>query len=155
MNVNVHQSEIDNAGQGLFVNNNYTFRKGEIMCVYEGELVAHDVATAPGYNSDYMIEVLDNEWVIDAKNTESFAKYANDPIEKKKYNAYLIANDNLTVVLVANKKIGPGKEIYVPYDENFWHNWDHYDALSQDHKWALYERGSAPFRAWVEENYMN
>ena len=43
----------------------------------------------------------------------------------------------------------------MPYDENFWHNWDHYDALSQDHKWALYERGSAVFRAWVEENYMN
>ena len=119
MNVNVHQSEIDHAGQGLFVNNNYTFRKGEIMCVYEGELVAHDVATAPGYNSDYMIEVLDNEWVIDAKDTESFAKYANDPIEENMYNAQLIANDNLTVALVAKTQLVPKKRFMLNMMKTF------------------------------------
>ena len=71
------------------------------------------------------------------------------------HNADLIANDNLTALLVASKPIPPGKEIYLEYGEFFWHNWDHCDSLSYDHKWELYDRGSAEFRDWFEENYIN
>ena len=153
MNVNIHQSEIDHAGQGLFVNNNHTFRKGDIICPYEGELVEYDIATDLTYESDYRFEVKENEWVIDAKDTETFGKYANDPIDEDLYNCHLIANNNLTALLIATKRIGPGKEIYVEYDENFWHHYDHFDSLSQDHKSDLYERGSAEFRDWIDLNY--
>ena len=27
--------------------------------------------------------------------------------------------------------------------------------LSDEHKWELYDRGSAEFRDWFEENYIN
>ena len=155
MNVIIKKSKVAKAGKGLFVNNTHAFRKGDIICPYEGELVGYDVASSQTYKSDYMFEVKEDEWVIDAKDTETLGKYANDPIDEDMYNADLVANDNLTALLVASKAIPPGKEIYIEYGEFFWHNWDHYDILSQDHKWELYERGSAEFRDWVEDNYMD
>ena len=150
MNVKIKKSKLPNAGKGLFVKPNHTFLEGDIICPYEGELV-----DSPTYKSDYMFEVKEDEWVIDAKDTETLGKYANDPIDEDMYNADLIANDNLTALLVASKPIPPGKEIYLEYGEFFWHNWDHCDLISDDHKWELYGRGSAEFRGWFEENYMN
>ena len=155
MNVKIKKSKLANAGRGLFVKNNHTFLEGDIICPYEGELVDYEAAISPTYRSDYVFEVKEDEWVIDAKDTETLGKYANDPIDEDMYNADLIANDNLTALLVATKRIAPGKEIYLEYGEFFWLNWDHCDMLSDNHKWELYDRGSAEFREWFEDNYIN
>jgi len=155
MNVKIKKSKVRNAGKGLFVKADHTFLIGDIICPYEGVLVEYDVAILPTYKSDYMFEVKEGEWVIDAKDIETLGKYANDPIDEDKYNADIMANGNLTALLVASKRINAGQEIYIEYGEFFWHNWDHCDMLSNDHKWDLYDRGSPEFRDWFEENYIN
>ena len=65
-----------------------------------------------------------NGSILDCKNTECFAKYANDANGYSKSafknNAKITLDENQNVCLIAIRKIKSGEEIFCDYGKKYW-----------------------------------
>ena len=76
MDVYISESNLSDAGMGLFANK--IFKKDDIIVDYSGELLTMEQAR----NSDsYYLFKVGKDTVIDAENSESLGRYCNDPME--------------------------------------------------------------------------
>lgn len=118
LGVYVAPSRIPKAGKGLFAAR--AFKKGETICIYDGELL-----TTAQYDKRYDKEgygsygmTLNRNWVIDARKTSSgVARYICDfnGSGKKPNVEYQEYKRKIEVVVV--KKIEPGDELYADYGD--------------------------------------
>jgi SET domain-containing protein len=121
----IDTSLIIGAGKGLFTAIN--IHKNEIISIYKGELLQEKSANRRielGQNDFFMN--LPNGKILDAKNTDCFAKYANDAngVQSSSYknNALITVNHKNQICLVAEVNIKAGSEIFCSYGKAYWIN---------------------------------
>ena len=99
--------------------------KDEIISVFKGEILNELEAEIRIKNNQdhYFINMIDGT-IMDSKNTECFAKYANDAeaFQKSLYknNAKLTLDDDNNVCLIATKNIKSCTEIFCSYGKKYW-----------------------------------
>lgn len=118
----VKDSQIPNAGKGLFTS--IDFEKNEIISIFKGKVLSDKEAQrrADRNIDQYFMELPSGE-IFDCRDTDCFAKYANDAEglpTKFKNNCYIGMDDENNVVLVAKKKIKEGDEIFTSYGKEYW-----------------------------------
>ncbi len=119
----VSQSQITNAGQGLFTA--IPIYKDEIIAVFKGEILTDKESEKRALEGKdaYFMNLL-NGSILDCKNTECFAKYANDTFgfskSELKNNSKIALDENENVCLIAIKKIQIGEEIFCDYGKKYW-----------------------------------
>ena len=119
----VKTSHILNSGNGLFTA--IEIYKDEIISVFKGEVLS-DVETeirAKNHANQYFMILL-NGSILDCRNTDCFAKYANDASgfskSEFKNNAKITLDENENVCLIAIRKIKSGEEIFCDYGKRYW-----------------------------------
>ena len=117
------QSQIPNSGQGLFTV--IDIYKDEIIAVVKGEILSDLEAKirAEAGNDGYFINLLDGS-VLDSKNVECFAKYANDakglvPSEFKN-NTRITLDPDQNVCIEATRNIRANEELFCSYGNRYW-----------------------------------
>jgi uncharacterized protein len=116
-------SQIPNSGQGLFTV--IDIYKGEIISLFKGEILTDEEVKFRESQGEhqYFICLLDGR-MMDSKNVECFAKYANDAVGKSSSaftnNAKITLDDDGNVCLVATKNIKGGSEIFTSYGVGYW-----------------------------------
>lgn len=119
----IKQSQIEHAGNGLFTA--ITIYKNEIITLFKGEILnAKEAEKRVKQNNDrYFINLLDGS-IMDSKNTNCFAKYANDAKgsinSNFKNNAEITLDHDNNVCIKATKKIKSGEEIFCSYGKRYW-----------------------------------
>ncbi len=116
-------SNLPNAGLGLFTA--MDIFKNEKIAVFKGKiLTAKQIAFAVSQQEDqYFMNTLDGK-ILDCKNTDCFAKYANDAKGTShttiRNNAIITITEQNQICIVATKKIIAGSEIFVSYGKRYW-----------------------------------
>jgi SET domain-containing protein len=116
-------SQIPSAGDGLHTA--IPIFKDEVISLFKGEILTNkQTAERVLDNTDqYFIAMLDGT-IMDSKNTDCFAKYANDAIGAAKSNftnnSKIEINEEDEVCLVATRKIKAGEEIFCSYGKRYW-----------------------------------
>ncbi len=116
-------SQLQNSGNGLFTA--IDIYKEEIISLFKGEVLSDVEAELRAKNkaSHYFMNLLDGT-ILDCKNTDCFAKYANDAsgFSKSdfKNNAKITLDENHNVCLIAIRKIKSGEEIFCDYGKKYW-----------------------------------
>ena len=137
--VAVRKSKIENAGKGLFAKK--AMKKGDHICLYFGVLVFRDQIYNEYYESDYLLEHRDNDFIIDAADPKScFGRYANDSLSMDQSNCkFGFYKKPFSGFLCATRAIRRGEELYVSYGKAYWEdkkekNSAGYVSLSQNDK---------------------
>ena len=124
------KSLIPGAGKGLFVKK--TFKRGDIVCEYEGEFLPWSVCekrAEEGYEG--YVFFINNKRCVDAYFTpEAMGRYANDAkgigrVEGLRNNAQYeikVRNGEKRVFIVATRTIHPDGEVLVDYGSDYWKN---------------------------------
>jgi len=121
----IRQSQIINGGKGLYAfnktkpNNAVIFKKDEIICQYNGELLDDDERydRYENYNSPYAVDVYNNQ-CIDAACKRGIGSMANT--KPNHNNATFSVNARTkTANIKATKNIRNGEEIYLSYGRSF------------------------------------
>ena len=119
----VRESQLPNSGNGLFTA--IEIFKEEIISVFYGEILTNEeseVRVKSG-NDAYFMNLLNGK-ILDCKNTDCFAKYANDASgfsrSEFKNNAKITLDENNNVCLMAIRKIKSGEEIFCDYGKKYW-----------------------------------
>lgn len=116
-------SRLPNAGQGLFTA--IDIYKDETIAIFKGELLKtkESIKRSKTNEDQYFITLLTGQ-ILDSKNIECFAKYANDakgsPDLNIKNNAKITLDENDNICLQATKKILAGDEVLVSYGKRYW-----------------------------------
>ena len=122
----IKTSQLPLAGKGLWAKVN--FRRGDIICKYEGEQVTWKECqrrnlAQTGYGSYYLY--INERKCIDAQHTPwAIGRYANDAaglsrIKELRNNArYKIIKGD--PYIVASRNIRKGEEIFVSYGKKYW-----------------------------------
>jgi len=124
-------SQIDGSGQGL--RTAIDIYKDECFAQFEGELLNQKQANERAENREngYFISLL-NGRILDSKNTDCFAKFANDAegfIQSNfKNNSKITLNQQNKVCLMATKKIKAGEEIFCGYGKKYWESFKEQNA---------------------------
>ncbi|GAA4045678.1 SET domain-containing protein-lysine N-methyltransferase [Flavobacterium chungnamense] len=119
----IQTSQLPSSGNGLFTA--IDIYKDEIISIFKGEILSNIEADSRAKNNtnQYFMN-LHNGSILDCKNTDCFAKYANDAsgFSKSDYknNAKITLDDNNNVCLIAIKKIKSGEEIFCDYGKRYW-----------------------------------
>ena len=119
----IQTSQLSNSGYGLFTA--IDVYKDEIISIFKGEILSDAEADIRAKNNinQYFMNLL-NGSILDCKNTDCFAKYANDAIgfstSNFKNNAKITLDENGNICLVALKKIKSGEEIFCDYGKRYW-----------------------------------
>ncbi|MEI7509070.1 MAG: SET domain-containing protein-lysine N-methyltransferase [Flavobacterium sp.] len=119
----VQTSQLPNSGNGLFTA--IGIYKEEIVALFKGEVLSPSEAEIRIQNGAdaYFMNLLDGT-ILDCRNTDGFAKYANDAsgFSKSdfKNNATITLDENNNVCLKAIRKIKSGEEIFCAYGKNYW-----------------------------------
>lgn len=119
----IQTSQLTNSGNGLFTA--IDIYKEEIISIFKGEVVSDEEARlrVKSGNDAYFMNLLNGK-ILDCKNTECFAKYANDArgFSKTdfKNNAKITLDENGNVCLIAIRKIKSGQEIFCDYGKRYW-----------------------------------
>ena len=116
-------SQLPLSGNGLFTA--IDIYKDEIIAVFNGVVLTNKKAEAIALkgNNEYFMN-LPNGRILDCKQTNGFAKYANDAngfgksIFKNK--AMITLDENANVCLIATSKIKIGEEIFCSYGKRYW-----------------------------------
>lgn len=118
--VEVRQSNINNAGDGLFALRD--IEEGEHICLYFGVLVFNTQVYEGYYESDYLLESESNDFIIDAADSKScLGRFSNDSLGLKLDNSDFAFYDSpFSGYLYATKDIGAGEEIYTSYGASYW-----------------------------------
>ena len=117
------QSQIPDSGQGLFTV--IDIYKDEIIAVFKGEILSDPEAKmrAEAGNDGYFINLLDGS-ILDSKNVECFAKYANDAEglvpSKFKNNTRITLDPNRNVCIEALRNIKANEELFCSYGKAYW-----------------------------------
>lgn len=119
----VKESQLPNSGNGLFTA--IELYKDEIIAVFKGEILSDEEAKIRmiSKNDAYFMNLLNGK-ILDCKNIDGFAKYANDAsgFSKSdfKNNCKITLDENGNICLVAIKKIKIGDEIFCDYGKRYW-----------------------------------
>jgi len=119
----IQTSQLPNSGKGLFTA--ITIYKEEIISIFKGEILSDVEAELRAKNNTnhYFMNLL-NGRILDCRNTDCFAKYANDAsgFSKSdfKNNAKITLDENNNVCLMAIRKIKSGEEIFCDYGKKYW-----------------------------------
>lgn len=119
----IQTSQLPNSGNGLFTA--IDIYKDEIISIFKGEILSDIEADSRAKNNanQYFMN-LHNGSILDCKNTDCFAKYANDAsgFSKSDYknNAKITLDDNNNVCLIAIRKIKSKDEIFCDYGKRYW-----------------------------------
>jgi SET domain-containing protein len=119
----IQTSQLPNSGNGLFTA--IPIFKEEIISLFKGEILSDVEAELRSKNqaNQYFMNLLDGS-ILDCKNTDCFAKYANDAsgFSKSdfKNNAKIALDENNNVCLIALRKIKSGEEIFCDYGKKYW-----------------------------------
>ena len=123
----IQTSQLPNSGKGLFTA--IAIYKDEIISVFKGEILSNIEADlrAKKKTNQYFMNLL-NGSILDCKNTDCFAKYANDASgfsipkfrDNFKNNAKITLDENNNVCLMAIRKIKSGEEIFCDYGKKYW-----------------------------------
>ncbi len=119
----VAESLLPQAGKGLYTA--IRIYAGEIVAVFEGELLSDDDADLrrKANEDGYFIQLLNGK-IMDSMHTHCLAKYANDaagsPMLKVRNNAVIALNEQQQICIVATKNIRAGEEVYVSYGKAYW-----------------------------------
>jgi SET domain-containing protein len=119
----IQTSQLPNSGDGLFTA--IDIYKDEIISIFKGEILSNIEADSRAKNNanQYFMN-LHNGSILDCKNTDCFAKYANDAsgFSKSDYknNAKITLDDNNNVCLIAIRKIKSKDEIFCDYGKKYW-----------------------------------
>ena len=119
----VKESQLPNSGNGLFTA--IDIYKDEIISIFKGEILSDEEAERRMISGEdaYFMNLLNGK-ILDCKNTECFAKYANDAagFSKSEYknNAKISLDDEGNVCLIATRKIKSGEEIFCDYGKRYW-----------------------------------
>jgi SET domain-containing protein len=119
----IQTSQLPNSGNGLFTA--IDIYKDEIISIFKGEILSNIEADSRAKNNanQYFMN-LHNGSILDCKNTDCFAKYANDAsgFSKSDYknNAKITLDDNNNVCLIAIRKIKSKDEIFCDYGKRYW-----------------------------------
>ena len=119
MGLSVKKSKIKGAGLGLFAER--TFKKGEEICKYEGEILTideYDERYADDDMGAYGITLNDKQIVDAALTSSGLGRYACDYHGSGKKNNAEYQSDDDEIWIVAIKKIKKGDEIYTDYGED-------------------------------------
>jgi hypothetical protein len=121
----IEKSLIIGAGQGLYTA--ISIHKYEVISIFRGELLQVKSANKRiELRQDNFFMNLPNGKILDAKNTDCFAKYANDAngIQSSAYknNALITINHKKQICLVAKVNIKAGSEIFCSYGKAYWIN---------------------------------
>ncbi|MGV3611404.1 MAG: SET domain-containing protein-lysine N-methyltransferase [Fluviicola sp.] len=117
------QSQIPNSGNGLFTV--IDIYKEETIAIFKGEILTDSEAKvrAEAGNDGYFINLLDGS-IMDSKNVECFAKYANDAEglvpSKFKNNARITLDLNGNVCIEALRNIKANEELFCSYGSRYW-----------------------------------
>jgi len=112
----VEESQLPNSGNGLFTA--IEIFKEEIISVFYGEILTDEESEirAKSGNDAYFMNLLNGK-ILDCKNTDCFAKYANDAtgcsISGFKNNAKIALDEEGNVCLIALKILKPAKKYFV------------------------------------------
>ena len=119
----IKESQLPNSGNGLYTA--IDIYKDEIIAQFNGEVLLDKEAEkrATSGNDAYFMNLLNGK-ILDCKNTDGFAKYANDAsgFSKSDYknNSKITLDENENVCLVALRKINSGDEIFCDYGKKYW-----------------------------------
>jgi uncharacterized protein len=119
----VSESKLADAGRGLFTA--VMIYKDEIIAQYKGEVLSQKETNkrVSENNNQFFIELLNGK-ILDCKNVDGYAKFANDAKGKEAKgvlnNAKIIATEKQEVCLIATRKIKMGEEIYCSYGKRYW-----------------------------------
>ena len=119
----IKTSQLLNSGNGLFTA--IDIYKEEIISIFKGEILsdAESEIRAKNNTNQYFMNLL-NGSILDCKNTDCFAKYANDASgfskSEFKNNAKITLDENENVCLIAIRKIKSGEEIFCDYGKRYW-----------------------------------
>jgi SET domain-containing protein len=119
----VATSQLPNSGNGLFTA--ITIYKDEIISEFKGEILSDEEAAIRMKNGTdtYFMNLL-NGSILDCRNTDCFAKYANDAAgfskSDFKNNAKITLDENQNVCLIAIRKLKSGEEIFCDYGKKYW-----------------------------------
>lgn len=119
----IQTSQLPNSGKGLFTA--IAIYKDEIVSVFKGEILSNSESAKRVQNNidQYFMNLL-NGTILDCKNTDCYAKYANDAtgFSKSEYknNAKISLDDEGNVCLIATRKIKSGEEIFCDYGKRYW-----------------------------------
>ena len=119
----IKTSQLLNSGNGLFTA--IDIYKEEIISIFKGEILSDAEAEIRAKNNtnQYFMNLL-NGSILDCKNTDCFAKYANDAggFSKSEFknNAKIALDENENVCLIAIRKIKSGEEIFCDYGKRYW-----------------------------------
>ena len=116
-------SQLPNSGNGLFTA--IEIYKDEIISEFKGEVLSiKEVGHRVKNGVDNYFMNLINGSILDCKNTECFAKYANDANgyfkSTFKNNAQITLDENQNVCLIAIRKFKSGEEIFCDYGKKYW-----------------------------------
>jgi GNAT superfamily N-acetyltransferase len=118
----VDDSQIPNAGKGLFTA--IDIEKDEIISKYEGEILSEKEAKRRAdIGQDQYFMNLPSGKILDCQRSECFARYANDASAsptKFRNNSFITMNNDGEVVLVSNRDIKSGEEIFTGYGRKYW-----------------------------------
>lgn len=118
-------SGIVGAGKGLYTV--IPIYSNEIISLFKGEILSSAEASkrAAAGQDAYFINMLDGS-IMDSKNIDCFAKYANDAYGKSTAkitnNARIGITETEEVCLIATRKIKEGEEIFCAYGKAYWKN---------------------------------
>ncbi len=116
-------SQLPKSGNGLYTA--IDIYKDEVISYFKGEILTNEEAKlrASKKEDQYFINLLDGT-IMDSKNIDCFAKYANDAQgfsrSSFKNNAKIALDDNESVCLIALKNIKAGEEIFCSYGKKYW-----------------------------------
>jgi SET domain-containing protein len=123
----IQTSQLPNSGKGLFTA--IDIYKDEIISIFKGEILSDIQADLRAKNNanQYFMN-LHNGSILDCKNTDCFAKYANDASgfsipkfrDNFKNNAKITLDENNNVCLIAIRKIKSKDEIFCDYGKRYW-----------------------------------
>jgi len=119
----IQTSQLPNSGRGLFTA--IDIYKDEIISIFKGEVLSHSEAEIRIRNGadTYFMNLLDGA-ILDCRNTDCFAKFANDAIGYSKShfknNTKITLDENQNVCLIAIRKIKSGEEIFCNYGKKYW-----------------------------------
>lgn len=117
----VKKSTLVKKQKGLFACKE--FKKGDMICEYLGEFITnkeYNKRTEEG-NGGYGVTV--GHRILDGKNANCVAKYANDAngtIKSKFRNNSTLYNMRGRVYIYATKRIREGEEIFCAYGKDYW-----------------------------------
>lgn len=131
--LDVRESRIPGAGQGLFVTRR--FAKGTVLAEYRGDVLSlAKVLKMSVADRDYVMGGFGLNVHIDARrDLNVLGRYVNDNQDASQLNAEFVKlREERKALVTALRDIEAGEEVYASYGEGYWRVRGHLAATSPD-----------------------